>query len=144
MSSMAPGYQRLWSGPLWSCLWVILCSGFRSPLSPLLWQHCSLQGCVRIRPRTTAFLRNRIGSMIKKSEFLHRSTLRGLIRVFVVRMKKLHSWLSKMRPVKILIRLRERAVWSESSLDADVRRWRFLTLRLCMNSCITVKIDHWC
>ena len=40
----------------------------------------------------------------------------------------LHPWLSKMRPVKILIRLRECAGWSESPLGAHVRRyfsWRF-------------------
>ena len=40
----------------------------------------------------------------------------------------LHPWRSKLCPVKILIRLRERAVWSESSLGAHVRRyvsWRF-------------------
>ena len=33
----------------------------------------------------------------------------------------LHPWLSKLRPVKILIRLRERAGWSESVLGAHVR-----------------------
>ena len=36
-----------------------------------------------------------------------------------------HPWLSKMRPVKILIRLRECADWSESSLGAHVRRYVF-------------------
>ena len=35
--------------------------------------------------------------------------------------ESLHPWLSKKRPVKILIRLRECAVWSESSLGAHVR-----------------------
>ena len=34
----------------------------------------------------------------------------------------LHPWLSKMRPVKIQISLRESAGWSESSLGAHVRR----------------------
>ena len=37
----------------------------------------------------------------------------------------LRRWLSKMRPVKILIRLRECAVWSESSLCAHVQRYLF-------------------
>ena len=37
----------------------------------------------------------------------------------------LHTWLSKMCPVKIVIRLRECAGWSESSLDACVRRYVF-------------------
>ena len=35
----------------------------------------------------------------------------------------LHPWLSKICPVKILIRLRECAGWSESSLGAHVRRY---------------------
>ena len=39
----------------------------------------------------------------------------------------LHPWLSKMCPVKILIRLRECAVWSESSLVARARRYIFWT-----------------
>ena len=37
----------------------------------------------------------------------------------------MHPRLSKTRPVKILIRLRECAVWSESSLGAHVRRYVF-------------------
>ena len=37
----------------------------------------------------------------------------------------LHTWLSKMRAVKILIRLRESAGWSESSLGAHVQRYVF-------------------
>ena len=37
----------------------------------------------------------------------------------------LHPWLSKMRPVKILIRLRKCADWSESLLCAHVRRYVF-------------------
>ena len=37
----------------------------------------------------------------------------------------LRPWSSKMRPMKILIRLRECAVWSESSLGAHVRRYVF-------------------
>ena len=44
-----------------------------------------------------------------------------LINVFVVRMKKPLAIL-KMHPVKILIRLRGRAVWSESSLGAHTRK----------------------
>ena len=35
----------------------------------------------------------------------------------------LHTWLSQMRPVKIRIRLRECAGWSQSSLGAHVRRF---------------------
>ena len=37
----------------------------------------------------------------------------------------LHPWLSKMRLVKSLIRLRECAGWSESSLSAQVQRYVF-------------------
>ena len=37
----------------------------------------------------------------------------------------LHPWLLKIRPVKNLIRLRECAGWSESSLEANVRRYVF-------------------
>ena len=37
----------------------------------------------------------------------------------------LHPWLSKTRPVKIQIRLRECAGWSESSLGAHVQRYVF-------------------
>ena len=58
---------------------------------------------------------------------------RSLISVFIVRMKKkikkMHPWLSKLHPVKNLIRLRERTGWSESSQDAHVQKVRFLTLR---------------
>ena len=46
--------------------------------------------------------------------------------VSVSRMKKLHPWLSKMRPAKIQISLR--ADWSESSLDGHVRRYVFWRL----------------
>ena len=53
---------------------------------------------------------------------------RGPIRLFVVRMKKkFHLWLTKMRPVKILIRLRECAVWSESSRGAHF--WWYVFVR---------------
>ena len=38
----------------------------------------------------------------------------------------LHPWLSKMRPVRILIRQRECAGWSDSSLGTHVRRYVFL------------------
>ena len=51
---------------------------------------------------------------------------RSLIRVSFVRMKKLCILgLSKMRPVKIQIRLRNCAVWSESSLGAHIRWYVF-------------------
>ena len=48
------------------------------------------------------------------------------------RKETLHPWLSKMRLVKSLIRLREHAGWSESSLCAHVRRydfWRYVSYR---------------
>ena len=74
---------------------------------------------------------------------------RSLIWVFVVRMKKLcmHPCLSKMHPVKILIRLRECTGWSESSLGAHVRRFvgaqmlHVLTtwcLCICLSVCSTI------
>ena len=48
------------------------------------------------------------------------------IRVFVFcKQETLHPWLSKMCPVKILIRLRKCAVWSESSLGASIGRYVF-------------------
>ena len=53
---------------------------------------------------------------------------RSLIRIFVVRMKKkqtFHPSLPKMRQVKILIRLRGCAGWSESSLGAHIRWYVF-------------------
>ena len=37
----------------------------------------------------------------------------------------LHTWLFKMRPMMMLIRLRECAVWWESSLGANIRRYIF-------------------
>ena len=51
----------------------------------------------------------------------------SLIRVFVVLMKKftVHTWLFKMRPGKILIRLRKCAGWSESSLGEHALRYIF-------------------
>ena len=65
--------------------------------------------------------------------------IRVVCSVFVVRMKKvLHPWPSKMCLSKMLIRLREGASWSESSLGAHVRRYRLLTLRL-IRQCKWVK-----
>ena len=56
---------------------------------------------------------------------------RCLIRVLIIRrIGKL--WLSKMRPVKIPIRLRECAGWSESSLGAFVQRYVFCRLIRCV------------
>ena len=47
-------------------------------------------------------------------------------QIFVVRTEEtLQPWLSKMRPMKILIRLCEFAGLSESSLGAHVRRYVF-------------------
>ena len=43
----------------------------------------------------------------------------------------LHPWLSKTCPVKILIRLRECAVWSESSLSVYARRYMECLWRSC-------------
>ena len=40
----------------------------------------------------------------------------------------LHTWLSKMRPAKILISLRKCAGWSEFSLGPHVRRYLFYEL----------------
>ena len=39
--------------------------------------------------------------------------------------ESLHPWISKMRPVKILIRLCECAGWSESSLGAHIPKYIF-------------------
>ena len=50
---------------------------------------------------------------------------RSMSRVCCHQEETLHPWLSKLRPVKILIRLRECAVWSESSLGADIQRYVF-------------------
>ena len=50
---------------------------------------------------------------------------RSLIRVGCLPEETLQPWLPKMRQVKILIRLRECAGWSESSLIAHVRMYVF-------------------
>ena len=50
---------------------------------------------------------------------------RSLISLCCPHEETLHPWLSKIRPVKVLIRLRECAGWSESSLGAHVRRYVF-------------------
>ena len=68
----------------------------------------------------------------------------------------LHPWLYKLRPVKILIRLCECAVWSESSLGAHVERyvfWRissYCVWKLAkqgitqeLKSCINISIRVW-
>ena len=70
--------------------------------------------------------------------------LRSLARVFVVRTKKpcilyyrcpheeaLCSWLSKMRPAKILIRLRECAGRFESALGKHIQRYVFWSSGSC-------------
>ena len=57
--------------------------------------------------------------------------VRSLIRIFVVRMKKLYPLLSNSGIVRILIRLRICAGWSESSLGAPIRRyvsWRCVSI----------------
>ena len=55
---------------------------------------------------------------------------RSLISLRCPHEETLHPWLSKMRPVKTLIRLRECAGWSETSQGALIRRYVFLTLRV--------------
>ena len=69
--------------------------------------------------------------------------------VFVVRMKKtLHLCPSKIHPLKVLVRLRECAGSSESSLGAHVRRyifWRwgsFLLIRLTFVVCLDFLINY--
>ena len=125
---------------------VFLCSGFRSPLSSLLcfiavffiinvslWYftdevenpcvdriyicnrepHQDLRwGSVQVRfkPHPPSLAHP------SKRTFWY---VHSLIRV----LETLHSWLFKMRSVKILIRLRECALWSESSLGVHVRRY---------------------
>ena len=54
----------------------------------------------------------------------------SLISLCYMQKETLHPWLSKMCPVKIQIRLRICAVWSESSLGSHVRRYIFL--RCCL------------
>ena len=64
-------------------------------------------------PRGKMYLR----SCAPKEDSNQPAQPRSLIKVFVVRMRKLNlrPWLSKKRPVKILIRLRKCEGWSESS-----------------------------
>ena len=54
----------------------------------------------------------------------------------------LHTWLSKMRPAKILISLRECAGWSESSPGAHVRRYFFYELAPHFVMAIDVLIEN--
>ena len=65
--------------------------------------------------------------------------------VFVVHMKTLHPWLSKIRPLKISIRLRKCAVWSDSSLStcpryvfwccgSNVHTWCIITFKFIRNA----------
>ena len=63
-----------------------------------------------VRPTTTP-IGLRIRAVWSESSLFHQETQ--------------HHWLSKMRPAKILIRLRECAGWSESSPDAHVQRYVF-------------------
>ena len=53
----------------------------------------------------------------------------------------LYPWLSKMYPVKILIRLRECAVWSESSLGAHEWSYVFWHMLISPRETLQVKID---
>ena len=63
---------------------------------------------------------------------------RSLIRVFIVRIKK-HHWLSKIRTVKILTRLRECAGWSESSLSEHAGRTGHVSWS-CVLFCCTIPV----
>ena len=49
------------------------------------------------------------------------------IRLSCPHEETLHHWLSKRRPVKILIKLRECTGWSKPSLDTPCPKVRFLT-----------------
>ena len=63
----------------------------------------------------------RVGKVTPRPPYLFSGIL---IRIFIVHMKKLSIFgYLKMSPGKILIRLRESAVWSESSLGALDRRY---------------------
>ena len=53
----------------------------------------------------------------------------AVLSVFLVNMMKLHPWLSKIGPVKILIRLRKCPDWSDFSLGICTKVC-FLILRL--------------
>ena len=67
-----------------------------------------------------------MGRNIRKRPFWHmRPTKVQISLPFVGRMKKLAFLLSKMCPVKVLIRLCECAGWSESSLVAHIERYVF-------------------
>ena len=54
----------------------------------------------------------------------------------------LHPWLSKMRSVKILIRLRECAGLSKSSLGAHVRRYVFWCCGSCLHGLLVIIFLH--
>ena len=68
---------------------------------------------------------NVLSNMCDRRRHKSSSTSCSPFSVFVVHMMKQYAWLSQIRPVKILIRLRESAGWSESSLGAHVRRHVF-------------------
>ena len=71
---------------------------------------------------------NQMNRNVGKRTFFHTATKAEFDqRLRCPHEETLHSWLSKMRPVRVLIRLRECAGWSESSRSAHKR---FLALRL--------------
>ena len=106
------------------------------------WKHWALRICGTkmkihffIRIGTCTFVMrwqiNFMNIIIGKNTFWHTCPTNqpahpsSLIRVFVVRINKLEHWLSYLHPMNILIRFRECAGWSESSLSSYVRRYVF-------------------
>ena len=67
-------------------------------------EHQPAKGTFWQKRQTKTQISLRLGAASSKSSFPNEETL--------------HHWLSEIRPVKILIRLRECVGWSESSLDA--------------------------
>ena len=51
-----------------------------------------------------------------------------------------HPWLSRMRPVSILIKLRECEGWSESSLDTHICRYMYVFWRCAVYVCFVCQV----
>ena len=107
----------------------------------LKWKHRADPALPAYDIRTFSPAGNHISRDVRKCTFWHvRSTktpvslcIHAVWSVSVVRMKKPHRLLSKMRLLEILMRLRECAVWSESSLGAYVRRYVFWQCCSCIS-----------